>query len=47
MPRATANRIYRLKVTLTDIEPPVWRRLLVPAEMTLAKLHRALQDAMG
>ncbi len=47
MPRATANHVYRLKVTLAEIQPPVWRRLLVPAEMSLAKLHRVLQDAMG
>lgn len=47
MPRIGADQIYRLKVTLTGIRPPVWRRLLVPADMTLAKLHRVLQDAMG
>src|SRR6266498_4614697 len=47
MPRAAANQIYWLKVTLTEIEPPVWRRVLVPAEMTLGKLHRVLQDAIG
>lgn len=47
MPRATANQIYRIKVTLTDVRPLVWRRLLVPAEMTLAQLHRVLQVAIG
>jgi len=47
MPRTKAHQIYRLKVTLAEIQPPVWRRLLVPAEMTLAKLHHVLQDAMG
>ncbi|HET8538843.1 MAG TPA: plasmid pRiA4b ORF-3 family protein [Anaeromyxobacter sp.] len=47
MPRTKANQIYRLEVTLAEIEPPVWRRLRVPADMTLASLHDALQDAMG
>jgi hypothetical protein len=45
--RAAADAILQLKVTLAEVEPPVWRRLLVPAGVTLAKLHRTLQDAMG
>ncbi len=36
-----------LQVTLLDTNPPIWRRLLVPADMTLAQLHVALQAAMG
>ena len=27
--------------------PPIWRRLLVPADLTLAQLHNVLQTAMG
>jgi Plasmid pRiA4b ORF-3-like protein len=41
-----AKKIFRLKVTLQDTTPVVWRRLLVPADMTLAKFHDVLQDAM-
>jgi hypothetical protein len=37
--------IYQLKVQLKDIRPPVWRRLLVPGDMTFAELHRVLQKA--
>lgn len=37
---------YQLKVTLDNVRPPVWRRLLVP-DMSLADLHWVLQDAMG
>jgi hypothetical protein len=36
-----------LKVVLRGVRPPVWRRLLVPASMTLAELHSVLQTAMG
>lgn len=39
--------IYRLRVTLDDIEPPVWRELLVPADVTLPVLHRIIQLGMG
>jgi hypothetical protein len=39
--------VYQFKVTLGDIEPPIWRRLLVPADITLAELHGVLQVSMG
>jgi hypothetical protein len=38
---------HQLKVTLEGIEPPVWRRLVVPSEFTLYDLHHAIQVAMG
>lgn len=41
------NDIYQLKITLLGTKPPIWRRLLVPAGMTLAGLHKTLQEAMG
>jgi hypothetical protein len=39
--------ILRLKLTLDEIKPPIWRRLEVPADITLARLHAAIQLAMG
>ena len=39
--------IVRLKITLRGIKPPIWRRLLIPATMTLGDLHLAIQAAMG
>jgi hypothetical protein len=44
---AVPQEIYQLKVTLLGTNPPIWRRLLVPANMTLAQLHDVLQAAMG
>jgi Plasmid pRiA4b ORF-3-like protein len=39
--------IYQLKVTLLGTRPPIWRRLQVPAALTLDVLHEVLQLAMG
>jgi hypothetical protein len=39
--------VYQLIVTLNGIEPPIWRRLIVPAWFTLEKLHGVLQTALG
>jgi hypothetical protein len=39
--------IYRLKVTLRDIKPPIWRRFEVSGQITLFKLHKVLQVVMG
>jgi hypothetical protein len=39
--------IYRIKVTLVGSKPPIWRRLLVPGDVTLGELHSILQVAMG
>ena len=41
------SNIYQLKITLRDIEPVIWRRLLVPGNLNLQRLHRVIQDAMG
>ncbi len=39
--------VYQIKVTLKNIRPPIWRRLLIPATMSLIELHRVLQLSMG
>src|SRR2546422_7260999 len=45
--KPSAAPIYQLKVTLKGSKPPIWRRILVPADVNLAKLHQILQVAMG
>jgi hypothetical protein len=39
--------IYQLKITLQGIRPPVWRRVLVPGNVILARLHRIIQNVTG
>jgi hypothetical protein len=40
--------VYQLKITLRGVsKPPVWRRVLVPAEFTLRELHEIVQRVMG
>jgi Plasmid pRiA4b ORF-3-like protein len=37
----------QLRVELVDVRPHIWRRVLVPQSVTLAKLHAILQRTMG
>jgi len=39
--------LYQLKITLRDCKPPIWRRIVVRADMKLDRLHRVIQTAMG
>lgn len=35
--------VLQLKLGLKDAKPPIWRRVLVPADMTLDRLHQVIQ----
>lgn len=45
--RTITSDIYQIKVTLKHSQPPIWRRIQVPADVSLARLHRILQAVMG
>ncbi len=46
MPFKEPNAI-QLRVTLAEIEPPIWRQLIVPRTFTLGQLHHVIQAAFG
>jgi len=37
----------QVQVALEEIEPKIWRRLIVPLDVTLGQMHPILQAAMG
>ena len=39
--------VHVLNVTLRDVKPAVWRRIVVKSETPLPKLARMLESAMG
>ena len=41
------SKIYQIKIELRGMRPPVWRRVQVPGEMSLAELHEVVQAVMG
>lgn len=49
MPQPVAGTdVYQLKITLRGVsKPPVWRRVMVPASMTLDLLHEVIVSVMG
>lgn len=44
---SSSMRVFQLKVTLLNIKPPVWRRVLVDARSTLDQVHEVIQAAFG
>jgi pRiA4b ORF-3-like protein len=45
--RSAVKTAVQLRISLMEHTPTIWRRLLVPGEITLAKLHPIFQAAMG
>jgi pRiA4b ORF-3-like protein len=39
--------LRQLKITLRFSNPPIWRRVVVRADMTLDRLHHVIQTSMG
>lgn len=47
MPAKKYQIVYQLKVTLVDAKPPIWRRIIVPSDVSLGRFHMILQVIMG
>jgi hypothetical protein len=45
--RKPKPRAVELRITITDIEPPIWRHVRVPDTYTLHQLHRVIQLLFG
>jgi len=39
--------VMQVKITLQDIEPPIWRRILLPLDLNLTQLHAVIQAAFA
>jgi hypothetical protein len=44
---ASAPTVYSLRIELLDIEPLIWRRVWVPSDVVLQRLHKVFQAVMG
>lgn len=44
---AKAKEIYQFKITLSDVRPAVWRRVQVPADITLYRMAAVLVTVVG
>ena len=44
--QTSSNQIVRLKITLDDIKPVIWRRIEVPPTTSLLALHELIQAVM-
>ncbi len=38
-----SEQLDQFKITIRDVSPMIWRRVLIPENQTLAELHRAIQ----
>jgi Plasmid pRiA4b ORF-3-like protein len=47
VPASSEPNVYGIRIALLDYQPEIWRRLLVPAAVSLDQFHMVLQEAMG
>jgi hypothetical protein len=46
-PQPPGQSVFRLRIQLRDVDPVIWRRILVPGSIRMAKLSPILLGAMG
>ncbi|QPI62303.1 plasmid pRiA4b ORF-3 family protein [Streptomyces malaysiensis subsp. malaysiensis] len=44
---APSKTVHKIKITLRDSRPPIWRRLEVPSGIALRELHDVIQATFG
>ena len=44
---SAAERVARIKISLEEIEPVIWRLVEVPVGMSLKALHDVIQASFG
>jgi len=44
---ARSRQIFEFRLSLEHVQPTVWRRILVPDDCTLARLHKVIQAVMN
>lgn len=42
-----SQEIYEIKITILDVQKPIWRKLLIPSGITFYRLHKIIQGAFG
>ena len=47
MPQPPGQSVFRFRIQLNDVDPVIWRRLLVPGSVRMAKLADMLIAGMG
>src|SRR4051794_32910471 len=47
LPVPIATRGFRVRLDLHGAKPPIWRRLELPGDLTLTRVHDVIQSAMG
>jgi hypothetical protein len=47
VPTPKARQVLQLRINLEEVDPPIWRRLLVPSDIRLDRLHDVFQVVMG
>lgn len=40
-------RGFQFRIDLLHVKPPIWRRLILPGDLTLERVHLVLNEAMG
>jgi hypothetical protein len=40
-------RIFQIQISLRDIKPKIWRRILVSEDLLLSDFHKIIQTTMG